>query len=505
MGDATGMRSRVGTVGTPGLIFAAVALLAGCSGELIGGARRDGAPSAQDSKPPNTDGATVPDSDAAKPDSKPPIPGPDRDKDGIPDKTDNCPDHKNPGQADYDQDGKGDACTKQEGTVAHPFIIAYSGGHFVFTDARDTSKSTSDAVDKYPPNTADESGPEYIYAFRVKAPVRLTAEVTKPEPSGVDIDVHLLSAISPPKLVVRDDLNVYSLLQPGVYYLSLDSFSGKAGGYTLDVTFRPRTVAAADTFNAYLLKAVSQLKAKYGLLGYASACLTHDLSYGAKGMIKASKPPKTMCVAAVMEVLVTAMQIYAKETGDQTVFDFLPKKSFETLSSSHLKAHIWVNYKFNAGGTADALRHFGMGMTVPFAELTPGSLINLNRTTGSGHAVIFLAFIDLQGKEHTTWSSSVVGFKYFSSQGGSATGAGGFDYRYAVFSQYGSPTMPYKRDLKVVYSDKQKYLNTGMMYAPKRWLRTSWSKTSASPALPPRKEFFSTFDARRFDPRTTDD
>ena len=487
------------------IIAVAAAVLVACSGELIRGSHPDGASPGLDGPPPTLDGVSTHDSVLPPPDSKPPTPGPDRDKDGIADKVDNCPDHKNPGQGDYDQDGKGDACTKQDGTVAHPFIIGYSSGHFVFTDARDTSTSSSDAIDKYPPSTTDESGPEFVYAFRVKEAVRFSAEVTKPEPSGVDIDVHLLSAISPPKLVVRDDLNVYSLLQPGVYYLSLDSFSGKAGGYTLDVTFRPRTVAAADTFNAYLLKAVSQLKAKYGLLGYASACLTHDLSYGAKGMIKASKPPKTMCVAAVMEVLVTAMQIYAKETGDQTVFDFLPKKSFETLSSSHLKAHIWVNYKFNAGGTADALRHFGMGMTVPFAELTPGSLINLNRTTGSGHAVIFLAFIDLQGKEHTTWSSSVVGFKYFSSQGGSATGAGGFDYRYAVFSQYGSPTMPYKRDLKVVYSDKQKYLNTGMMYAPKRWLRTSWSKTSASPALPPRKEFFSTFDARRFDPRTTDD
>ena len=477
-------------------------LLTACSGDLIRGYHPDGAPR----PPPAVDGALpLPDSAPPTPDSRPPAPATDSDADGVPDKTDNCPGKKNADQADYDQDGTGDACTKQEGTVAWPHIIPYTGGHFVFTDARDTSASTSDAINSYPPSAADESGPEIIYAFRVKAPTRFSAEVTKPEPSGTDIDVHLLSAISPPTLVARDDLVLTSLLQPGVYYLSLDSFGGKAGRYTLDVTFRPKAVAATDTFNSYMLKAVTELKAKYGILGYASACLTHDISYGTKGTVKASQPPRTMCVAAVMEVLLTAMQIYAKETGDASVFDFLPKKSFETLSSSHLKAHLWVNYTFNAGGTADAVRHFGMGMTVPFAELTPGSLINLNRTNGTGHAVIFLSFIDLQGKELSTYSSSVVGFKYFSSQGGYDVGAGGLDYRYAVFSTHGSPTMPYKRDLKVIYSDKQKYLNTGVIYAPKRWLRTSWSGTATTPAMPPRAEIFSTFDARRFDPRTADD
>ena len=491
-------------------LILALALAACEPGRLIGpGAppEGDGAPPPP---PPPTDGAPpAPDSKKPKPDAQLPDgpwrPGPDTDGDKIPDKTDNCPAVKNPGQADHDQNGKGDACTKQEGTVAHPYIIAYEGGHFVFTDSRDTSASKSDAIDKYPPSTADESGPEIVYAFRVKAATRFAAEVTKPGPSGVDIDVHLLTALSPPKLVVRDDLVVYSTLQPGVYYLSLDSFGGKAGKYVLDATFRPKTVAPADTFNPYILKAITQLDAKYGRLGYASAVLTHDLPYGAKGIIKATKPPKTMCVAAVMEVILAAMQIYAKDTGDSTVFDFLPKKSFETLSSSHLKAHLWVNYTFNAGGSADALRHFGMGQTVPFSELTPGSLINLNRTTGSGHAVIFLSFIDLQGKEHTTYSSSVVGFKYYSSQGGYDAGKGGLDYRYAVFSTHGSPTMPYKRDLKVIYSEKQKYLNTGVMYAPKRWRRTSWSKTGSSPAMPPRPELWSTFDAKRFDPRTTDD
>jgi hypothetical protein len=49
------------------------------------------------------------------PPPKPPPPPPDRDKDGIPDFRDNCPDKYNPDQADIDENGVGDAC--QEGTI----------------------------------------------------------------------------------------------------------------------------------------------------------------------------------------------------------------------------------------------------------------------------------------------------------------------------------------------------------------------------------------------------
>ena len=35
--------------------------------------------------------------------------------------------------------------------------------------------------------------------------------------------------------------------------------------------------------------------------------------------------------------------------------------------------------------------------------------------------------------------------------------------------------MPYNRDLHVINSEDQLYLNTGIAYAPKHWLVTSWS------------------------------
>ncbi|MGI5860855.1 MAG: thrombospondin type 3 repeat-containing protein [Myxococcales bacterium] len=478
----------------------------------------DGVGDACEPPPPDRDGDGVEDSLDNCPDTPNPsqadsdgdgvgdacdAPPPDRDGDGVADSQDNCPDTPNPNQADYNSDGQGDACTVQNGTVAKPFIISPTSSHFVYTDRRNTANATSDVFDTYPPNTVDESGKEFIYAFKITAPTRFYAEIQSPEPSGVDIDVHLLSSLQPLTLIARSNLGVYATLQPGVYYLSLDSYRGKHGEYVLDATFRPKSVSASETFNSYILKAVDRIEANWARLGYASAALTHNIQYGSHGTINASAPPKTMCVAAAMETLLIAMQIYAEETGDNSVFSFLPIASWRSLNAANIRAHIWVNHDIGTWGTADALRHFGMGQTVPFEELTPGSFINLNRTTGSGHAVVFLSFIDIQGREYSTWNSNVVGFKYYSSQGTSTNG--GFDYRYAVFSQYGSPTMPYKRDVNVIDSDDQRYLNTGIVYAPSKWLASSWSRPDSRRTLPPWHDIESVFDERYFDGVTIDD
>ena len=93
-------------------------------------------------------------------------------------------------------------------------------------------------------------------------------------------------------------------------------------------------------FNEYILKAVEYLKKNYGLKGYnISAVLTHNIEYGDKGTIKATKPPQTMCVAAAMETILTAINIYAEETGDKSVYDYLPKSSYERLGAGDIKGH----------------------------------------------------------------------------------------------------------------------------------------------------------------------
>lgn len=223
-------------------------------------------------------------------------------------------------------------------------------------------------------------------------------------------------------------------------------------------------------FNAYVLKAIDYLRDNYGLLGYdISSILTHDIEYHTYGTIPARNAPLTMCVAAQMEIILTAFDIYARETGDYSVYDYLPKRSFEGLRITDIKGHIWVNHEFKSYGTADALINFGMGERKLFSELVPGDFVNINRTTRTGHAVAFIGYISKTGKMLKEYGPDVVGFKYFSSQGRKEAGKGGFDYRYAVFSQHGCPSMPYLRDCNVIYSERQDYLNTGRMLAPAYW------------------------------------
>ncbi|MBI5528793.1 MAG: hypothetical protein HY897_20880 [Deltaproteobacteria bacterium] len=351
---------------------------------------------------------------------------------------------------------------------------------FSCTDARDTKNAVSDEFDTYPPNTVNESGPEFIYAFTVDREVRLGANIDSPEPSGTDIDIHLLSAIRPPVLIDRDNLGLYAVLAPGKYFLSLDTYVNSSGTqlrgpYTLRVSARAKDTGASQYFNDYVLAAVDYLYANYRLLGYADKVLTHDIQYGPYGIIPMTGGGKCMCVSAAMETILTAMHLYAEGTDDQTVWDFLPKRSWEYLAATDIKAHIWVNSDLDSYGTADALSHFGMGENVPFEELMPGSFINVNRTTGTGHAVVFLSFIDETGAEYTTWNANVIGFRYFSSQGGADPGDGGLDYRYAIFAtdEYeanGYPPMPGKRDTHIIKSDNQHILNTGMMFHPENWL-----------------------------------
>lgn len=236
------------------------------------------------------------------------------------------------------------------------------------------------------------------------------------------------------------------------------------------VPYRAAAREGEKYFNAYVLKAIAYLYSDYGLKGYdINSILTHDITYHTFGVIPARHAPLTMCVAAQMEIILTAFELYAKETGDYSVYNYLPKRSFEGLEITALKGHIWVNHAFKADGTADALINFGMGERRPFENLTPGDFVNINRTTKTGHAVTFLGYINSTGKIQPQHNSTVVGFKYFSSQGRAAAGEGGFDYRYAVFSNFGCPQMPYKRDCEVIYSADQRMLNTGTMLSPKFW------------------------------------
>ncbi|MBO5753668.1 MAG: thrombospondin type 3 repeat-containing protein [Proteobacteria bacterium] len=395
------------------------------------------------------------------------------------------------------------------GTKSDPILINCGNAlpaHFAFSDKRSTKDASSNIYDNYPGHeSTDESGPEFIYKFVVKERSRFHANLREPEPSGVDIDIHLLSSLEP-KLIDRNNNRMWGIVEPGTYYLTADSYDNKTGGYVLDFQVRPVSVKGTYMFNDYILKAVNYLEQNWARRGYGSSAYTHDLNYGSDVVNKGPKAPLTMCVAAAAETILVAMDLYAKETGDTSVWNFLPVNSWESLASTNIKAHLWVNPDINAGGSGDALSVFGMGMTVPFEELVPGSFINLNRTNGGGHAVVFLAFLDKDCKEYETYNSNIVGFKYYSSQGSETNG--GFDYRYAVFSDK-SMTCPSgkRKDTGVIwpsnswtYTKKQTYLNTGVIYHPKFWQKTSLAQGMKGYSAP----VVSYFNAEKFNGITID-
>jgi len=221
-------------------------------------------------------------------------------------------------------------------------------------------------------------------------------------------------------------------------------------------------------FSKYLILAVEKIHQEYSCRGYDSAAYTHDLRLSDEIVLKATKPPYTMCVAAQMEIIVTALNLYGEETNDRSYQSYLPINEWTKLKGKSFKSMIWLAEGSGSNGTADALARFGMGKVVSFSELVPGSFINLNRTSGSGHATLFLGYINNTGKHVPKFDESVVGFKYYSSQG--KLSGGGMDYRLAFFdSKCPDEPTDIKRDCGVIYSDKQKYLNCGVMYSPSFW------------------------------------
>ncbi len=393
---------------------------------------------------------------------------------------------------------------------------------FEFSDSRTTGDATSNIFSTYAGYThLNEGGKEYIYRFTIDREARVAAMISKPEPSGVDIDINLLSSLRDENgvavdLISRGDFQIYARLQPGTYYIVADSYNSLVGNYKLNVAIRPiKGFNGERLFNDYIMEAIYLTDFRYRLLGYDSDWLTHDKTYGNQnyndsshyGTITRLNTSRTMCVAAVWEIMLTAMELYVEDTGDYSVYDYLTLSSWKTQSQPNIKGHIWVNHSYSHG-SADAVSNFGMGEHKMFWELTPGSLLGITRSTGTGHAVVFVAFIDKWGFEYDIYDESrdIIGFKYYSSQGGYDEGNGGMDYRYAIFKQYHTstycnsnprvcdgdsvPIMPYKRDLNIYYHNEGYCqsgtakvsdpvdldrglqlcrLNTGVMFSPTEW------------------------------------
>lgn len=225
-------------------------------------------------------------------------------------------------------------------------------------------------------------------------------------------------------------------------------------------------------FNVYIKKAVDVLQQQYPKGGYdIRSAFTHDIPYGDGTIKKTSSraaPAPSMCVAGMAEVIATAILLYAKETGDTSVFKKVPASMWTRGNVLSLRANLFMYSGTRSRGTADTLRRFGMGREIGFQSLRQGDFVNLNRTTKSGHAVVFMGFLDGSGND-TSVPAAIRGFKYFSLQGKGKPDAG-FGYRWAFFEGT-CPTLSRERtrDCHVIRSNNPVLLNTGRMNWPTDW------------------------------------
>jgi hypothetical protein len=229
-------------------------------------------------------------------------------------------------------------------------------------------------------------------------------------------------------------------------------------------------------FNKYILDSVEYLATNRAGLGYdIHSFFTKTLDYGGTGSIPANHPPKTMCVAAVCEVIVEALNIWQKDNTsadgqpDRTPFLELPLKSWTGGTRADIRPYVFMYDGVKSRGTADALSRFGIGRETSFEQLQPGDFINFNRTK-SGHSVVFLSYIDRK-YDDVAYSADVVGFKYFSAQGQAVTAPNhGFGYRWGIFGNNVPPPPPGKiPDPGIQKSDHLSILDCGFMFDPADW------------------------------------
>ena len=107
--------------------------------------------------------------------------------------------------------------------------------------------NSKNVFDNYPschdvsnPTTQDESGPEDYYMVNIDEPGFLVVNVQVTN-SKTDVDVHILESLDPSSCLARGDISTGAHLQPGVHYISADTYqtSTKAGEYKIRVYFIP--------------------------------------------------------------------------------------------------------------------------------------------------------------------------------------------------------------------------------------------------------------------------
>jgi hypothetical protein len=118
------------------------------------------------------------------------------------------------------------------GIVDDPFVI----DALPFADVRDTRSIDHRAIDRYAcGKPRDTRGADVIYKIAPRTRTTLRAFVV--DRDGIDVDLHLLERDpSGASCIARADRALVAKVDPGTYYLAVDTFDHKAGEYIVVVT-----------------------------------------------------------------------------------------------------------------------------------------------------------------------------------------------------------------------------------------------------------------------------
>ncbi|MFJ1211408.1 hypothetical protein [Burkholderia pyrrocinia] len=253
--------------------------------------------------------------------------------------------------------------------------------------------------------------------------------------------------------------------------------------------YLPYSTALAQTpsgsMRPYVLETVKMLYDTRKLGGYdIHRRFTQDLNYGDYCCVKATRPLaggtpyKTMCVAAVVETMVEAVNLYARKTGDRAFQSKFPSSRIDNGTRTSLIPNVFKYAGTDSPGTGYALALLGLGRELPFEQLQPGDFVTFNRNGGTGHAVVFLGYLASDHSSPTSvFSGDVVGFRYFSAQGQNRPD-GGFGYRNAYFMKKCPVPRGKDDDCNVIgvsikpdgtVSQSRRLFNAGEMFIPNQW------------------------------------
>ena len=220
------------------------------------------------------------------------------------------------------------------------------------------------------------------------------------------------------------------------------------------------------TLNSVVQTVVQDFRATREGGGYdLHSAFTRDLKYGGNCCIKSSNAALTMCVAAVSEMIIETLN----RQSDVTAFQKLPMSSWTGGSITTARANIFQYAGTGSRGTGHALQLLGLGREKHFSELKPYDFINFNRNNKSGHAAVFLGYLQPDSSVTLQYSDGVIGFAYFSAQGKGKADAG-FADRYAYFDgKCPAQAAALPRDCGVLRSSNLVLLSGGELWTPDNW------------------------------------